>query len=135
MSILADMYRSEERRFGIVLTVALGVFGVSETLKGADRLVSILLFCSSALAIAVTIGYPRALRPLNEGWQRLGRLLGLVVSPIVLSVIFFALVTPLAVILRLIGRDELILRRRPTSSYWIERNPRSLPGDSFKQPF
>jgi len=135
MSVLANISRSEERRFGVVLALALGLFAASETFKGADRLISISLFAGSVLAITATIGYPRVLRPLNKGWQRLGKLLGLVVSPIVLSMIFFGLLTPLAVVLRMCGRDELHLRRRPMSSYWVERNLHSLPGDSFKQPF
>jgi hypothetical protein len=130
--VFADISQSEERRFGVVLALALGLFAISETFKGADRLISILLFTGSALAIVATICYPRILRPLNAAWQRLGKLLGLVVSPIVLSVIFFGLVTPLAVVLRLCGRDELHLRRRPMSSYWVERRLHSPLGDSFK---
>jgi hypothetical protein len=126
---------SEEQRFGLVLAAALGLFAISETFKKSDRLISVSLFVGSALAIAITIGYPRILRPLNEGWQRLGKLLGMVVSPIVLGVIFFGLLTPLAAILRMCGRDELHLQRRPVSSYWIDRNSSSFPSESFKHPF
>jgi hypothetical protein len=88
---LSVVPRSEEQRFGIVLATALCLIAVSNIFKGADRLISGSLFAGSALAIVITIGYPELLRPLYRGWQRLGRILGLIVSPIVLGLIFFGM--------------------------------------------
>ena len=135
MRLLAGISRSEEQRFGLVLAAALGLFAVSQAFKGADRLIPVSLFAGSALAMAITIGYPGLLRPLYEGWQRMGKLLGLIVSPIVLGLIFFGLITPIAMVLRLCGRDELRLRRSKTGSYWVPRSDPMVARDSFKRPY
>lgn len=78
---------------------------------------------------------PNLLTPLNAAWMQLGVLMGKVVSPLVLGVIFFVLITPTAVIARLLGRDELRLKKTNASSYWINRAPPGPTGDSFKNQF
>ena len=78
---------------------------------------------------------PHFLSPLSKAWHLLGELLGRVVSPTVLSIIFFLLITPIAIIGRLLGRDELALKRKFTNSYWIDRQPESITSDSFKNQF
>ena len=83
----------------------------------------------------MTLAAPRLLAPFNLAWFKLGLLMGKVVSPIVLGIIFFVLLTPVAVIGRLFGRDELRLKRKAVQSYWIERVPPGPDGDSFKNQF
>lgn len=126
---------SAERRFGFTIAAALGIFAVLEMYKGADKLLCVALFAGSVGVAVIALGFPKSLRPLNAGWLRFGEILGRFVSPIVLSVIFFGLVTPLAIGFRLFGRDELHLRRRATGSYWIDRSAHSPSRDSFKHPF
>ena len=94
-------------------------------------------------AIAVAFGFalcawllPKVLAPLNRLWFRFGELLHRIVSPIALGVIFFGVVTPYAVVMRLFGRDALLLRKgsaRP--SYWVRREPPGPPPDSFHNQF
>jgi hypothetical protein len=78
---------------------------------------------------------PHFLSPLSKAWYLLGELLGRVVSPIVLGIIFFLLITPVAIIGKLLGRDELALKRKSTNSYWIDRQPESITSDSFRNQF
>ena len=66
--------------------------------------------------------------------MKLGLLLGKLISPIIIGAIFFFMFTPIAVIMRLIGRDELRLRLKPIDSYWIERKS-SIKTTSFKRQF
>jgi hypothetical protein len=85
--------------------------------------------------IAVTLLAPKMLTPLNRIWYELGMLLGKIISPIVLGFIFFVLITPVSLITRLFGRDELKLKKISVQSYWTDR-PRSGPeSDSFKNQF
>ena len=65
----------------------------------------------------------------------LGLALGRVVSPIVLGIIFFGLITPIALIAKLMGRDELKLKRPKKSSYWSEPISSNSDADSFKNQF
>ena len=83
----------------------------------------------------VAIIAPGLLTPFNRAWMKLGELMGKVVSPLVLGVIFFVLITPVALVTRLFGRDELHLKKTNASSYWIDRVPPGPAGDSFKNQF
>lgn len=83
----------------------------------------------------VAVIAPTALTPFNNAWMKLGELMGKVVSPLVLGVIFFVLITPIALLTRLFGRDELRLKKTNVSSYWIDRVPPGPAGDSFKNQF
>jgi hypothetical protein len=94
-------------------------------------------------ALALAAGFtvvafirPQILRPLNRGWLALGPLLNRIVSPLVMGAIFFLVVTPVALIARLRGRDVLSLRRRPElASYWIQRPRAPLVAESMKRQF
>ena len=72
---------------------------------------------------------------LNKAWFMLGLALGKLVSPIVLGVIFFGLITPIGLIARLMDRDELKLKRPKKSSYWSEPIGSNSDADSFKNQF
>ena len=74
------------------------------------------------------------LLPLNKLWVRFGHLLGMIVSPIILGVIFFGLFTPIAFVMRLSGRDELRLKFLKKPSHWISRNE-LIKSEAFKQQF
>ena len=88
------------------------------------------IFFSASAAFA-----PKVLQPLNELWFQIGIFLGRFVSPVVLGLIFFLLITPIALCMRLAGRDALRMRKRQVSSYWLDREPTGPTPDSFKQQF
>jgi len=85
----------------------------------------------------ITFFSPKFLTSLNYLWYRFGLLLGLIISPIVLGIIFFALITPVSLIIRLFGRDVLQLKNKKisVSSYWVDRDPKGIHPDSFKDQF
>ena len=72
--------------------------------------------------------------PLNKLWMRFGILLGIIVSPIVLGLIFFGIFTPIALLMRLFRRDELRLIFKNKKSHWITRSQPIEPV-SFKRQF
>lgn len=88
----------------------------------------------AVLFLLITVIIPQVLLPLNKLWMRLGLLLGMIVSPIVLGIIFFGLVTPYGVVMRMFGRDELRLKFTKKSSHWISRSE-SIKSESFKNQF
>lgn len=81
----------------------------------------------------LTICVPSSLAPLKRAWFALSLLLGKVVSPIVLSIIFFVLIAPVALITRLFGRDVLLLKKRQVSTYWVDKE--AIEPESFKNQF
>ena len=67
---------------------------------------------------------PRLLIPLNRSWFRLGLLLGRIVTPLLMGVVFFGVVTPIGLIRRMLGKDSLRLGTdKDADSYWIPRDP------------
>ena len=80
--------------------------------------------------------WPKALAPLNRVWTKLGLLIGRIVSPIVLALMFYLVVTPVGLLMRLTGKDPLRLRRESSEgSYWIVRHPPGPSGESMREQF
>jgi hypothetical protein len=92
-----------------------------------------------ALAVALAIvafAAPAALGPANRLWLRLGLLLARVVNPLVIGVLFFAVVTPIGLAMRALGRRPLRLRfEKDAATYWIERTPPGPAPDSMRDQF
>ena len=88
----------------------------------------------SLLFFLLSLFRPDALLPLNKLWMQFGLMLGNIVSPIVLGVLFFGLITPIAIFFKLFGRDELKLRVNTARSRWIEPDADTEP-QSFKNQF
>ena len=78
---------------------------------------------------------PNILEPLNKAWHLLGVFLGKIVSPLILGMMFFLMITPVAIGMKLAKRDVLFLKKRKTNSYWIDRNPQGPDSESFKNQF
>ena len=90
----------------------------------------------SGVFLILALAVPKVLAPLNRLWLKFGALLHMIVSPIVLGVLFFLTITPIALILRLMGKDLLRLKRsQGTSSYWIERKPPGPPPETMINQF
>ena len=88
----------------------------------------------SAAFLLVTLLNSDFLLPLNKLWMRFGVMLGIIVSPIIMSVIFFGLFTPIAFFMRLFKRDELCLKFEPKDTHWISRD-KPIEATSFKYQF
>ena len=74
----------------------------------------------------------KILTPLNTIWFKFGLILGKIVSPIVMGIIFFLIVTPISIIMRILGKDLLNLKYNNRKSYWIEkRGPKSKMKNQF----
>ena len=121
------------RKFGFFFTL---VFALAATyFYYAANVVWTYVFIAAALVfLFVTLTKSDALLTLNKLWMRFGLLLGMIVSPIVLGVIFFGLFTPIAILMRLSGRDELRLKFAQKASHWISREE-PIKSESFKHQF
>lgn len=86
------------------------------------------------LVVAFTV--PQFARPLNKLWFRFGLLLHKLISPIIMSLIFFLTVTPVGLVMRMVGKRPLNLKfDQNVDSYWTHRDPPSLEAGSFKNQF
>lgn len=89
----------------------------------------------AALFFVIALTKEELLLPLNKLWMRLGLVLGMVVNPIVLGFIFFIMITPISLSMRLFGRDELRLKLKPRASHWKSKDTTNLVSESFKNQF
>jgi len=123
-----------DRAFGLVFA---GVFLLVAAWPLLDRSPPRVWAVSTAAGFALCAWLaPHVLAPLNRVWFRFGALLHRIVSPIALGVIFFGVITPYALVMRLIGRDALLLRKGSArASYWVRRDPPGPPPDSFHNQF
>jgi hypothetical protein len=125
---------SSDRSFGLVFA---GVFALIGCWPVVRLLPPRWWMLGIAVAFAlVALVWPQILHPFNRTWLALGRLLHRVVSPLLMGVIFFVVVTPIAWIMRLRGKDVLSLARRTDLlSYWITREPQAPASETMKRQF
>ena len=121
------------RTFGIFFTL---VFAFAAAyFYNSDIITWAYIFCAtSVIFLVITLVKDELLLPFNKLWMHFGLLLGIIISPIVLGVIFFGLFTPIATLMRLIRRDELKLKFSKKASHWISRSE-PIKSESFKNQF
>jgi len=125
-----------ERRFGLLFAAVFLAFGVYAFLKKLPPAAGVVAIVLAALFLLAAFAFPRVLRPLNKAWFWVGITLGKIVSPIVLGLIFYLLITPVGLVGRILGRDELKLKKKQgAGSYWIDRSPPGPAPESFKNQF
>ena len=125
-----DIKISSNRSFGIVFFVVFLLIALYPLIyNGEIRLWSIII---SFIFLILGLLNSKALTPLNKIWFKFGILLGKIVSPIILGIIFFFIVTPIGLIMRILGKDLLNLKFNANKSYWIEkRGPKSKMKNQF----
>ena len=121
------------RKFGFFFTFVFAVAAVY-FYYSANVSWAFVFIVAASIFILITLIKSDALLPINKLWMRFGFLLGMIVSPIVLGVIFFGLFTPIAMLMRLSGRDELRLKYAQKASHWISRGE-PIKSESFKRQF
>jgi hypothetical protein len=92
-----------------------------------------LAICLSGIFAIITLVAPSLLERFNQAWFKLGLILGAIFRPIILGFIFFVLITPMSLVMRLSGRDILLIKKSNVSSYWVDKKP--MNPDSFKRQF
>ena len=115
---MENLQLPSNRKFGLFFTcvfmlIALYLFELNQ--KGLSSIIGIL----GGILLVTTIIREKWLYPLNRLWARLGLLLGMIFGPIVLGWIFFAVFTPVAMVMRAFGRDELRLKKTVCVSFSV----------------
>ena len=126
---------SSNRSCGLLFTLVFLIMAAYAWFSGYSTQWVQIWLVISGIFLAFALLFPVALTLFNKMWFALGLLLGKVVSPIVLGVLFFILITPVAIGMRLFGRDALLIKKRTVSSYWIDRDPPGPKPESFKDQF
>ncbi len=131
---MTDASRMENRRFGLVMAAALFVLGaLSFTLGGRA---AFWLAGAAALMAAAAWVAPGLLNPLRVAWMKLAHVLGVVNSWLILTVIFVAVVTPVALVMRMLGRSPIARGPDPARiSYWQARRTEEFTASRMERQF
>ena len=121
---------SSNRSFGIVFFIVFLLIALYPLINGENiRIWSAVI---SLIFLVLGLLNSKILAPLNKLWFKFGIFLGKIISPIILGIIFFLVVTPIGLLMRLFGKDVLNLKYNKNKSYWIEKNgPKSKMKNQF----
>ena len=118
------------RSFGIVFSIVFLLIAIYPLINNEELRIWSLVIAIIFLGLGLINS--KALTPLNKLWFKFGLLLGRIISPIVMGLIFFLVVTPIGLIMRIIGKDLLNLKLNKDKSYWIEKTgPKSKMKNQF----
>ena len=125
-----DIKISSNRSFGIVFFVVFVLIAFYPLINQGDiRIWSLIV---SLIFLVLGLLNSKILNPLNKVWFKFGIFLGKIVSPLVMGIIFFFVVTPIGFLMRLLKKDLLNLKYKDNKSYWIEKNePKSKMKNQF----
>ena len=121
---------SSNRSFGIVFFIVFLLIALYPLLKDNDlRIWSLVI---SFIFLALGSINSKILTPLNRLWFKFGLLLGRFISPLIMGIIFFLVVTPIGIIMRLLKKDLLNLKYNKKETYWIDKSgPKSKMKNQF----
>ena len=122
--------KKSNKSFGILFFIVFLVIGFWPSISGEEiRIWSISL---SLLFLILGLLNSKILTPLYYAWIKLGLFLGKFISPVVMVIIFYLIISPFGIALRLIGKDPLMKKHYKKSSYWIQREKKM---NSMKMQF
>ena len=125
-----DVKVSSNRSFGIVFFVVFLLIAFYPLINGGN--IRSWFVVISLIFLVLGLLNSKILAPLNKIWFKFGIFLGKIVSPFIMGIIFFLVVTPIAFTMRIIGKDLLNLKFNKDKSYWIEKTgPKSKMKNQF----
>ena len=118
------------RSFGIVFFIFFLIISLCPIINGENFRIWALLI--SFIFLILGLVNSKILTPLNKLWSKFGILLGKIISPLIMGIIFFFVVTPIGLLMRLFKKDLLNLKFNKRQTYWIEKNePKSKMNKQF----
>ena len=125
-----DIKISSNRSFGIVFFIVFLLIALYPlSYSGEIRVWSVII---SLIFLVLGLLNSKILTTLNKLWFKFGIFLGKIISPLIMGAIFFLVVTPIGLIMRILGKDLLNLKYNTNRSYWIEKNgPKSKMKNQF----
>jgi hypothetical protein len=130
----SDIELPSNRKFGIFFSLIFTLIGLY--LLNLELMnLAFSFFSLAGLFFIVSLIKSDLLFPLNKIWMKIGLLIGSIISPIVLGAIFFLIFTPISLLMKIIGRDELRLKIKKNQSHWIQKKTNATEIESFKNQF
>ena len=114
-----DINIGSNRSFGIVFFVVFLIIGLWPLINNGDiRNWSVII---SAIFLVLGLLNSKVLTPLNKAWFRFGIFLGNFIAPIVMAIVYFLVVTPIGILMKIVKKDLINLKKNTNKTYWIEK--------------
>ena len=112
--------QSTNKSFGLLFFLVFLIIGLWP-LKNGENL-NFYFITTSIIFLILGLINSKLLTPLNKSWIKLGEILGIIIAPIVMALVYFVILTPVSLIVRMFGKDLLSLKLlKEKETYWIER--------------
>lgn len=112
--------QSSNRSFGLLFFVVFIILGLWPLKNGND--INYYLITISAIFLILGLIDSRFLSPLNKAWIKLGEILGLIIAPIIMAIVYFFFLTPISLIVKVFGKDLLGIKfNKKIDTYWLKR--------------
>ena len=122
--------QSSNKSFGLLFFVVFLILGLWP-LKNGESL-NFYFITASVVFLILGLFNSKFLSPLNKSWIKLGEILGIIIAPIVMALVYFVILTPVSIIVRVFGKDLLGLKfLKKKDTYWIKR--KKILGSMKKQ--
>ena len=131
MSLKSKIKMSSNRNFGLVFFIVFLILGFWPITNGEE--IRIWLVVISLIFLVLGMMKSKLLTPLNKLWFKFGMMLGAIVAPVVMGAVFFLVVTPIGIVMRIMGKDLINKKHdKKKETYWIKRR---TPFGSMKRQF
>ena len=118
--------KNPNRSFGLLFFIVFLIIALWPLIRGEDVRISLMLISFAFLILGLTNS--KILTPLNKAWIKFGEILGLIIAPIIMALVYFVFLTPISLIVRIFGKDLLGLKfYKKQDTYWIERKKKLGP--------
>ncbi len=129
----ARLTSDEGRKFGLTVGIAFLVLGTISRWRGHDTAPLILWGAGGSLSLLGLL-IPSRLGPVYRGWMKGAELLSKVTTPVFMGVVYFLVITPMGIVMRLLGKNPLV-HRAESETYWKTRQPRPDAEEAMRRQF
>ena len=113
--------KKNNRGFGFLFFIVFLDFGLWPLINNGN--INFFLISISLIFLILGLLNSKLLTPLNKGWIKFGEVLGIIIAPIVMCLVYFIILTPISLIVRIFGKDLLKLKStKKIETYWIKRD-------------
>ena len=112
--------QSSNKSFGLLFFIVFLIIGLWPLKNGES--INFYFITASIIFLLLGLINSKLLTPLNKSWIKLGEILGIIIAPIIMALVYFVILTPISIIVRVFGKDLLGLKfLKEKDTYWIKR--------------
>ncbi len=113
-------HKNQNRSFGLLFFIVFLALALWPLTKKGE--INIYLISIALIFLVLGLLNSKILSPLNKAWIKLGEVLGMIIAPIIMALVYFVVLTPISLIVRILGKDLLKIKfNKKLGSYWIDR--------------